>query len=142
MPNPPPQRGTGTLLFVEDEDALRNATSRILRALGYRVHAAENGRQAVALWQEHGPEIDLLFTDMVMPEGMTGIQLAGHLRDLKPDLKVIISSGYSAEIARTGVITQEGFRYLPKPYPAQVLADLIRSCLAERPPAPLEPPAR
>ncbi len=65
-------RGSETILVVEDEEGVRRSLVRSLNSQGYRVLEAENGPQALALWREHGAEIDLLFTDMVMPEGMTG----------------------------------------------------------------------
>ena len=77
----------------------------------------------------HGGAVDLLFTDMVMPEGMTGLELALQLQALKHGLKVMISSGYSAEIVQTGLSAARGFVYLPKPYEARVLAKAVRSCL-------------
>lgn len=123
----PPLRGHETILVVEDEGPLRRATARTLESLGYRVHAADNGRHALALWREQGGVFDLVLTDMVMPEGMTGLELVTHLRDLKPSLKVIVSSGYSAELVRHGLTAQKGIRYLPKPYTVQALAEAIRA---------------
>jgi CheY-like chemotaxis protein len=103
-----------------------------LRALGYRVHEAANGQQAMRVWQAHGAQVDLLLTDMVMPEGMTGLELAERLQVLRPDLKVIISSGYSADIAQAGGPDKAGVVYLPKPYAVTVLAEAIRNCLDSR----------
>ena len=100
-----------------------------LRSLGYTVYEATTGQQAIGLWQELGGRVDLLLTDMVMPEGMTGLELSEHLRGLKPELKVIISSGYSKDILRLGGITQAGVRYLPKPYTTRTLAETIRTSL-------------
>ncbi len=127
----PPQRGSETILLVEDESALRGLLARALRALGYRVHEAANGQEAMTLWRTHGPEVDLLFTDMVMPEGMTGWELAKRLQSAKPGLKAIISSGYSTEMAEAGVPSNAGIVYLPKPYDATVLADVVRSSLGQ-----------
>jgi CheY-like chemotaxis protein len=83
----------------------------------------------MTLWQTHSAQIDLVLTDMVMPEGMTGLELTEQLQALKPGLKAIISSGYSAEIVQAGVPAKEGIVYLPKPYATKVLADVIRDCL-------------
>lgn len=101
--------------------------------LGYRVHEATNGQEAMTLWQTHGPQVDLLLTDMVMPEGMTGLELAERLQALKPGLKAIISSGYSAEIVQAGVPNKAGIMYLPKPYDGKALADIVRNSLDQRP---------
>lgn len=128
----PLRQGNETILLVEDDPRLRLAVARSLRKLGYLVHEAENGQQALRVWQEHGPSIDLLLSDMVMPEGISGLELAERLRALKPDLKAIISSGYSADIVASGLPTKAGVMYLPKPYATENLADAVRSCLDEK----------
>jgi PAS domain S-box-containing protein len=122
-------RGSETILLVEDEPRVRQGVSRNLRRLGYRLHEAEHGQQAMLLWQEHGSNVDLLLTDMVLPEGMTGLELGERLLSLKPTLKVIISSGYSSDIVQSGRICQPGISFLPKPYSTQTLAETIRACL-------------
>ena len=127
-----PQRiptGHETLLLVEDEPDLRQNLAHTLRVWGYRVLEAANGRQALAFWESHAPEIDLLLTDVVMPEGMMGLELAEKLRAEKPHLKVIISSGYSAEMAAQGINSSAGMVHLPKPYSAAVLGRTVRDCL-------------
>ena len=124
--------GKETILVVEDQNSVRRVLSQTLRVHGYAVFEAGNGQEAVTLWQTHGPKIDLLFTDMIMPEGMTGLELAGRLRDFKPDLKVIISSGYSTEISDKNAIDRAGILYLPKPYEGHTLAITVRKCLDQR----------
>ena len=128
-PAEPSQRGRETILLVEDDVKVRRLIGQALRALGYQVHEAGNGQEAMLLWQRVGPQVGLLLTDMVMPEGLTGLELTERLQALKPALKVIISSGYSLEIARAGVPTKAGVAYLPKPYEIGVLANLVRQCL-------------
>lgn len=125
----PLKRGRETILVAEDEPTMRRVLCRMLRSLGYRVHEAENGQEAMRIWQRTHAEIDLLLTDMVMPEGLTGLELAERLQASRPGLKVIISSGYSAEIVHSGVPTRSGITYLPKPYDERTLADTVRSCL-------------
>jgi CheY-like chemotaxis protein len=125
----PVRRGHETILLVEDEPEVRLVASRSLQALGYRVHEAANGPEAMLIWQAQGAAVDLLFTDMVMPEGMTGLELAGKLQALKPGLKAIISSGYSDEIAVGSQPAARDIVYLPKPYATKALADLLRDCL-------------
>jgi len=131
-PNLPLQRGQETILLVEDEREVRRTVGQALQVLGYQVHLAENGQQAMRLWQTHGSQVDLLLTDMVLPEGMTGLELTEHLRELKPDLRVIISSGYTAEMVRAGVPDKPGIIYLPKPYDLVKLAEAVRKCLDHR----------
>ena len=128
----PIRRGRETILLVEDEQQVRQVVGQSLRALGYQVHEAGNGQEAMILWQTHGPQVDLLLTDMVMPEGMTGLELTEKLQALKPGLKAVISSGYSAEIVNAGVPTKAGIVYLPKPYATKALADVIRDCLDQK----------
>ena len=114
---------------MEDDLNLRRLVGHTLRVLGYKVYEAVNGVEAMTLWQMHGLQADLLFTDMVMPEGMSGLELIEELRALKPDLKAIVSSGYSAEMVEAGAPTKAGFVYLPKPFDAEVLAKVVRDCL-------------
>lgn len=128
---PPVPRGKETILLVEDEPNLRQALGRTLRVLGYAVHEASNGQEAMRLWQSLGSKVDLLFTDMVMTEEMTGLELAQILRSTKPGLKVVISSGYSAEMAQAGVPDIPGIHYLPKPFQTEELANFVRKCLDE-----------
>jgi len=123
------RRGQECILLVEDEDDVRKATAMVLRGIGYHIVEASNGHEALRLWQVHGTQVKLLLTDMVMPEGMTGLELTEHLQALKPGLKAIISSGYSAEIVQAGVPNKAGIVYLPKPYEAQTLAATVRECL-------------
>jgi PAS domain S-box-containing protein len=122
-------KGHETILLVEDEANLRRLVALGLRQLGYRVFEANSGQIAMKLWQEHGHYIDLLFSDMVMPEGMTGLELAEKLKEVKPNLKVIISSGYNLETAGKGRPTAGGIVYFAKPYEFEVLSKTIRDCL-------------
>jgi two-component system, cell cycle sensor histidine kinase and response regulator CckA len=88
-----------------------------------------NGREAVQIWQEHAARIDLLFTDRVMPEGMSGMELHKMLHEQKPGLKTLISIGYSTELVYAGAPIAAGIAYLPKPYDMVVLARTVRDCL-------------
>ena len=132
-PRPPAVTGgQETILLVEDEASVRMMARLSLRRHGYRVLEAANGLEALVVWQKHAAEVDLVFTDMVMPEGMTGLELVGRLRALSPNLKVIVSSGYSLEICNRGAPTDAGLVFLPKPYEMQSLASAVRSCLDAR----------
>jgi len=127
-------RGQGTLLLVEDEDIVRRPIGIYLRKLGYHVIEAANGNQALALWSQHRDQIDLLYTDMVMPEGLTGLELAERLKAEKPALQIIISSGYSTEFSAHGVSTGAGFIYLPKPSASTIIAQTVRTCMDQKNP--------
>lgn len=123
--------GTETVLVVEDEPALRDLVVNILTIYGYRVYSAGSGPEALRVWEQHKNEIELLLTDMVMPEGMSGRELAEQLLVLKPQLKVIYTSGYSPGMAGKDIALLEGCNFLPKPYPPMRLAQLVRECLNE-----------
>ena len=125
-------QGRETILVVEDVISLRRLVSRSLRLMGYAVFEAENGRAAMTLWQQRHGEFDLLFSDMVMPEGLTGLDLAAKLRKDKPNLKVIISSGHGAEIADQSSLSARGITYLQKPYRMEFLSKVVRDCLDGR----------
>jgi CheY-like chemotaxis protein len=118
------------ILVVEDEPPLRALVQSILERNGYRVTDAANGVEALRVWEEHHGEFDLLLTDMVMPEGMTGRELAAKLKAQKPNLKVIYSSGYTPDLLGPGVEGLcDGVNYLQKPYRPQILAQTVRACL-------------
>ncbi len=124
-----PIKGHETILVVEDEVGLRRLVAEGLRRLGYSVYEAANGQAAIRIWQERPAQFDLLFSDMVMPEGLTGLDLAEKLKKEKPGLKVVISSGYSAEMAANGRSAIDGITYLQKPYQLEPLSRVVRDCL-------------
>jgi two-component system, cell cycle sensor histidine kinase and response regulator CckA len=127
--DPQQLRGDETVLVVEDEAAVRRMAVMSLQWFGYHVLEAANGPEALRQWDQHRLEIALLFTDMVMPEGMTGLDLAKRLREANGGLKVIISSGYSVDIANSGIPAGLGIAYLSKPYEVKSLVALVRKCL-------------
>jgi two-component system cell cycle sensor histidine kinase/response regulator CckA len=117
-----------TILLVEDEAILREWVKEILTGCNYEVLEAANGVEALKIWDNENGRIDLLVTDMVMPEGMTGGDLARQLIARQPQLKVIYTSGYSDEIMGNDTELPDG-PFLPKPYAAPKLAQLVRDCL-------------
>ena len=129
LPTGSMRRGTETILLVEDEVPTLQAMTRYFKTSGYRVLEAQTGREALARWAEHGKSVDLVFTDMIMPEGMNGLELVRRLRRDRPELKVIISSGYSMEMATDGIPSDEGIIYLSKPFEAKTLGTVLRECL-------------
>jgi CheY-like chemotaxis protein len=128
----PVPTGKETILLVEDESALRAYMSLTLASLGYRVLEAPTGVQALEVWQEHGGKIRLLLTDLMLPEGMTGNELAQHLLRENPKLKVVYMSGYSTEIVGKDLSLVEGVNFLAKPFVLSKLAQTIRKCLAQQ----------
>jgi PAS domain S-box-containing protein len=127
--------GKETILLVEDEPVLRELVREILGQYEYRVIEAASGVEALKAWDEHNGQIDLLLTDMVMPEGMTGSEVAAQLRKRRPELKVIFTSGYSAEVMGQG-FSQSDMAFLSKPYLPPQLAQLVRQSLDAPPKQP------
>jgi len=121
--------GQETILLVEDDPALRVAVRKALAQLGYRILEAPTGVKALEVWQENCVEISLLLTDLVMPDGMTGNDLAQRLLQENPNLKVIFMSGYSTEVVGRDFPLSEEVNFLSKPFPAQKLAETIRDVL-------------
>ena len=129
-------RGHETILLVEDDESLRQLAWVCLQQLGYEVLVAADGAEAERQWQEHHDKITLLLTDMVMPGGVSGLELAERLRQTRPTLPVIISSGYSLEMVRLAAPQQPDVAHLPKPYEIGTLARLVRACLDQAPTGP------
>jgi CheY-like chemotaxis protein len=126
--------GTETILLVEDDEAVRRITRRVLENLGYRIYEAASAREALVTWEEHSEEIALLLSDVVMPEGVSGRDLTDRLREQRPGLKVILMSGYSPEMAGREIefFRATGTHFLQKPCPARLLGNTVRKCLDER----------
>jgi CheY-like chemotaxis protein len=128
LPSEAVRGGKETILVVEDEPVLRELVCEVLRQYEYRVIEAGSGVEALRIWDEFDGEVDLLLTDMVMPEGMTGLELAAQLKKRKQGLKVIYSSGYSPE-AMGRTFGESDTVFLPKPYVPPQLARTVRTCL-------------
>ena len=126
---PKPARGGQTILVAEDDPALRSLVKNVLLHHDYRVLEAENAEAAFDLWRDQRDRIDLLLTDMVMPGPASGLDLAQRLQGERPQLKVIYTSGYSAELFASDVTLEEGRNYLPKPYLSNKLIDVLRNAL-------------
>lgn len=121
-----------TVLLVEDEPAVRTILRQLLIHCGCSVLEAADAPSALKVWAAEKSRIHLLITDIVMPGGMTGHELAARLTDERPDLKVIYSSGYSASLFQEGQDLVVGRNFLPKPYDAASVVSLIRRVSAER----------
>src|SRR5690606_30178933 len=112
----PVRGGSEGILLVEDEETLRELVRSVLEQYGYRIFEASSGRNALAVWEEKKGQVDLLLTDMVMPGGITGQDLARQLHAERPNLKLIFSSGYSPEVIAKDLVLKRGIRFLQKPY--------------------------
>jgi len=121
--------GTETILVVEDEALVRELVCDLLAGHGYRILQAESGLKALELWRESNGQIDLLLTDLVMPDRLNGRELAEKLWAERPRLKVIFTSGYSADVVGKDFVVRQGLNYLQKPYHPHKLALAVRDSL-------------
>lgn len=121
--------GTETILLVEDDPGVREALSYGLRQEGYRVHQAANGWEAIDLFNTHQPEIDLIVTDLIMPE-MGGIVLGEHLRGLGVQVPLLYITGYHQDLEKYALAQLPLFAgFLLKPFTTQALARKVRNAL-------------
>jgi CheY-like chemotaxis protein len=124
-----PLAGSETILFAEDDDSVRSLACRVLRKHGYTVLAASGGGEALLLCERHAGRIDLLLTDVVMPQ-MSGRELAERLASLRPDMRVLYTSGYTDDaILRYGMLDNTN-ALLEKPYSPETLLRRVRAVLA------------
>ena len=126
-----PGRRKESILVVEDEPLVRAFICEALQFHGYNVLDADCGQKALEVWKCEGNKINLLLTDMVMPNGISGSSLAKMLLDRKPDLKVVYMSGYSAEITGTGDLFSEARNFLPKPFSQGKLIEIVDRILKD-----------
>ncbi|HEX4121283.1 MAG TPA: response regulator [Verrucomicrobiae bacterium] len=130
IPKPRSSEGGGeTILVVEDEPDLRDLVSQVLESRGYKVVSAGSGAEALETWAKRVGHIDLLLTDMVMPDGLTGRKLAERLTNEEPGLRVVYTSGYSAGMPGTELANIEESHFLAKPYRPSMLLEVVRRCL-------------
>ena len=129
-PDPDPYpKGTETVLVVDDEPALREMAESMLQALGYRTFAAEDGEAACRLFRERSGEIDLVLLDIVMPK-MGGPGAYRALREMKPGIPVLLSSGYSVEEVVQEILAEGANGFLPKPYGLSQIARAVRKAIS------------
>jgi CheY-like chemotaxis protein len=121
------------VLLVEDEAALRIVSRLTLEQHGYRVLAATTPAEALEIWEKEGAHIDLLLTDLIMPGGMSGRELAERLLAARPVLKVIYTSGYSEDLVSQHLDLDPGRAFLQKPCSSAELVTAVRRCLDGQP---------
>jgi two-component system cell cycle sensor histidine kinase/response regulator CckA len=120
----------GTVMLVEDEAAVREATKRMLRKFGFNVIEAKHGQDALLLWDREAAGIDVVLTDVVMPV-MGGAELAKTLRERKRDLRVVFMSGYTQGTLELSSMDEAATRFLPKPFTADQLVGTLRELIGE-----------
>jgi two-component system cell cycle sensor histidine kinase/response regulator CckA len=129
-PSPPADlTGNAIILLVEDEEAVRAFAARALQSRGYTVHEAASGTEALEVMEETGGKIDLVVSDVVMPE-MDGPTLLRELRKTRPDLKIIFVSGYAEDAFKKNLPENEQFNFLPKPFSLKDLATTVKETLS------------
>ena len=125
-------RGNETILLAEDDDTVRTLARQVMETCGYRVLEAANGEEAVRLFERHDGSIHLLVSDVVMPY-LGGRAVADHLRTLKPQLRILFLSGYTADDAAQHGVTEADFTLLQKPFSIRALAQKVRDVLDAAP---------
>lgn len=121
-----------TILIVEDEPTVRRLLQRVLERDGYRVRVATTGREALDGWAEYGLDVDLVVTDVVMPGGISGTELARELQQLRPGLPIVYTSGYDPGYDPTDVTMVPGENFVPKPATAEQLLTVVRKMMPQR----------
>jgi len=127
------ERKTETILVVEDEPVLREFVTSVLESHGYSILQAGDGVEALQIARDNNLKIDLLLTDMVMPNGVSGIHLANQLRANREGIKVLFTSGYSQELMDNAGELLTANNFLPKPFDVNRLLGTVRHCLEGSP---------
>jgi len=122
-----------TILLVDDEISVRNLVTRFLTMSGFKILAAESAHAAQMVWAEHKNQIDLLLTDVVMPGGMSGPDLAEKLQEEHPMLRVLFTSGYNVELLYAEGCLESGIHFVQKPYRPDQLLAAVRAVLENNP---------
>ena len=122
-------KGEETILLVDDEDIIIDVSKELLEMLGYHVHVARSGKEAIEIYKEKGNEIDLVILDMIMP-GIGGSETFSTLKGINPDIKVILSSGYSINGKANEIMELGCGAFIQKPFEMSDLSDKIRKILA------------
>jgi CheY-like chemotaxis protein len=123
--------GDERILVVEDEPAVRDLARRLLCEAGYDVSVAADGPEAMHIWEEHGPDIALVLTDLIMP-GMSGRDLAHRLRAQRPNINIVFMSGYTAGLLGTQAFLEDGEELIEKPFTRATLLRKIDAALGPR----------
>jgi len=123
--------GQGTILLVEDEEGLRSLNARGLRSRGYSVIEASNGIEAMEALEEKNGAVDLVVSDVVMPE-MDGPTLLKEMRGRNPDLKIIFVSGYAEDAFEKSLPENEQFAFLPKPFTLAQLVAAVKETMTSQ----------
>jgi len=130
-----PRKGSETILLAEDHDGLRQSAQEMMEALGYRILLAANGMEAVRLFRENSDKVDLVILDVVMP-GLSGPDAYSKMTSIRPDLRVVFTTGYTSEVMHLTSLIDRGAGFLQKPYGQRSIGLKIRDILDRVPTLP------
>ena len=125
------QKGKGTILFIEDEDWIIGITKEMLEKLGYVCFTAENGYDAVCLYKEKGSEIDVVILDLIMP-GLGGGETFDKLKEINPDVRVILSSGYGMDGEVSDILNRGCCDFIQKPFKMDALSKKVKAAMDKK----------
>ena len=126
-----PMRGKETILLIDDEETVLDITKELLESLGYKVIATRSGQEAIKIYKESKDVIDLLILDMIMP-GMSGGEAFGLLKGINPDVKVLLSSGYSLNGHAMSILDMGCRDFIQKPFNLKDISLKVRSVLEKK----------
>jgi PAS domain S-box-containing protein len=129
----PPAGNGERILLLEDDPSVRTIARAVLERFGYHVFEAPTAAAALQLWEDHRGDFDLVVTDLILPFGLSGSELADRLTAAKPELRVIYTSGYSSDIVARNLSVTASRALLQKPYSAEQLASMVRRHLDQPP---------
>ena len=124
-------RGTETALFVDDEDMIIEVAGELFEQLGYKVLTAGSGREAIETYEKNKERIDMVLLDMIMPD-MSGGETYDKLKEINPDIKVLLASGYSMNGTATGIMDRGCNGFIQKPFKMKELSQKLREILDEK----------
>jgi two-component system cell cycle sensor histidine kinase/response regulator CckA len=125
-------KGTGTILLVDDEEAVLEVGEKLLKVMGYHVLTAREGREAIDVYKKHRETVDLVLLDIIMPN-MKGGEVFDCLKEINPDIKVLLSSGYSIDGEASKILERGGKGFIQKPFHLERLSETIRAILGNNP---------
>ena len=117
-----------TILLIDDEEIVRDVGSQMLEAFGYNIYEAGNGKQAIKIFQDKHDEIQLVILDMIMPE-MGGKEVFEKIKKIKPDIKVLLSTGYNADSQAAEIMDKGCNGFIQKPFNMKELASKIKEVI-------------
>ena len=124
-------KGSGAILVVDDEEMVLKSCERLLKRLNYRVLTAQNGLKAMEIYREHGNDVDLVMLDMLMPD-MSGGVIFEKLKEMNPDIKVLLSSGYSLNEQARDILSRGCRGFIQKPFDIGELSKKIIEIINEQ----------